>query len=78
MSYFDATGEQLSAVEIAERAEKGFKPAQVCLEIYADQLAHCLATVINMIDPEVIVLGGDCQYRLALQASPCPIATACV
>lgn len=58
MSYFDATGEQLSAVGIAERAEKGFKPAQVCLEIYADQLAHCLATVINMIDPEVIVLGG--------------------
>ena len=30
----------------------------MCLEIYADQLAHCLATVINMLDPEVIVLGG--------------------
>ena len=58
MSYFDATGEQLTALEISQRAEKGFKPAQVCLEIYADQLAHCLATVINMIDPEVIVLGG--------------------
>ena len=48
----------MSAVEIARRAQEGFRPAQVCLEIYADQLAHCLATVINMIDPEVIVLGG--------------------
>lgn len=32
--------------------------ASACLQRYEDRLARALATVINLIDPEVIVLGG--------------------
>ncbi|HKX07726.1 MAG TPA: ROK family protein [Stellaceae bacterium] len=53
-----ATGEALSALEIAERAEAGYAPAEATLRRYEDRLARALATVINLIDPHVIVLGG--------------------
>ncbi len=57
-SYFEATGGELSALEIATSARAGVMSAQECLSIYSDQLARCLATVVNLFDPEIIVLGG--------------------
>ena len=46
-----ATGERLEAAQIAaQRPER--------MEIYAERLARALASVINVLDPEVIVLGG--------------------
>jgi len=57
-SYFEATGETLSAVEIAKQALEGSKPAEACIATYSQHLAQCLATIINMMDPDVIVLGG--------------------
>jgi len=54
----DATGEQLTALEIAHAARSGEERARACLALYADQLARSLATVINVLDPDVIVLGG--------------------
>ena len=53
-----ATGEALSALEVAERADAGHAPAEATLRRYEDRLARALATVINLIDPHVIVLGG--------------------
>jgi fructokinase len=53
-----ASGETLSALEIAERAEAGDGRADATLRRYEDRLARALATVINLIDPHVIVLGG--------------------
>ncbi|MEM9726616.1 MAG: ROK family protein [Pseudomonadota bacterium] len=58
-----------SAEEIAAAAEAGEREARAALERYADALARALATVINLLDPEVIVLGGglsniDALYRL--------------
>lgn len=32
--------------------------ANTCLDDYLDRLARSLATVINILDPEVVVLGG--------------------
>lgn len=52
------TGETLSAVEVAARADAGDLPAEATLRRYEDRLARALATVINLIDPHVIVLGG--------------------
>ena len=52
------TGETSSAVEIAERAEAGDARADATLRRYEDRLARALATVINLIDPHVVVLGG--------------------
>jgi len=51
-------GEQLAAAEIARRAEAGDPAAVATLTRYADRMARSLACVINVLDPDVIVLGG--------------------
>lgn len=49
----------LSVEQIVELAMiYQFMPAQNCLARYADRVARSLATVINILDPDVIVLGG--------------------
>lgn len=48
----------LSADALAQAAANGEANAQQALRRYADQLARSLASVINILDPEVIVLGG--------------------
>jgi fructokinase len=53
-----ATKETISAEDIIARAEGGDLAATLCLERYEDRFARALASVINVIDPEVIVLGG--------------------
>jgi fructokinase len=45
-------------VEIADRAIAGERAAAAALERYRGRLARALATVINILDPDVIVLGG--------------------
>lgn len=52
------SAEQITAQQISLRAEQGEQEANHCLEIYERRLAKALAHVINIIDPEVIVLGG--------------------
>ncbi|AXK38660.1 ROK family protein [Crenobacter cavernae] len=53
------TGTPLSAAEIVSLAEGGDGAcAQATLERYERRLARSLAGVINLIDPDVIVLGG--------------------
>ena len=52
------TGETLVAVEIAARAGLGNKGARATLSRHANRLARGLAHVANIIDPDVIVLGG--------------------
>ena len=52
------TGETLDAITIARLADDGFAAAQATLARHADRLARGLATVVNIFDPEVIVLGG--------------------
>ena len=47
-----------SAPEIVAAARAGEIRAVKSLDLYIDRLARALATVINMLDPEVIVLGG--------------------
>jgi fructokinase len=55
LAHREATGEDAPPEEIA-RADS---PARLAaLDIYADRLARSLATVINILDPDVIVLGG--------------------
>ncbi|MEQ9520137.1 MAG: ROK family protein [Parvibaculum sp.] len=49
---------KVSPAELAERASKGETKAAALLDQYLDRLARSLATIINVIDPECIVLGG--------------------
>ena len=53
-----ATGEALDATAIAARADAGDAGAVASLLRYEDRLARGLAMVINLLDPDVIVLGG--------------------
>ena len=51
-------GEAASVEEIVARAEAGDAECAATLARYEARLARALATVINLLDPEVIVLGG--------------------
>jgi fructokinase len=52
------TGQRLSPAEIAGRAAAGEQDCRATLMRYMDRLARGLAAVINIVDPEAIVLGG--------------------
>ncbi len=56
--YADHGGGAATAVEIAVRASAGDALAEASLVRYEDRLARALAGVINILDPDVIVLGG--------------------
>jgi fructokinase len=53
-----ATGLTLEAAEIARRAHAGDPSCAAAMERYQDRLARSLSTVINLLDPDVVVLGG--------------------
>lgn len=53
-----ATGESLEAAAVAAAAEAGDPAAAASFERYLDRLARGLATVVNLLDPDAIVLGG--------------------
>ena len=53
-----ASGEGLAADQIVLRAAEGDATAQASLVRYERRLAKALAHVINLLDPDVIVLGG--------------------
>lgn len=52
------TGETLDAAAIAARADSGDPAAQATLERHLRRLALALAGVVNLLDPDAIVLGG--------------------
>jgi fructokinase len=54
----EATGEDLDAAAIAARAADGDRASEATLARHEERLARALATVINLLDPDVIVLGG--------------------
>ena len=54
----NATGEALDPPRIAARAAAGDAAAQATLERHLDRLARALAGVVNLLDPNAIVLGG--------------------
>jgi len=57
-SYTRLTGDVLEPVEIARRCDLGNTEARTVIEKYVDRLARGLASIINVLDPDVIVLGG--------------------
>lgn len=51
-------GQHINSAEIITAAQAGDRDARATLDRYHDRMARALASVINIIDPEVIVLGG--------------------
>lgn len=56
--YAGLTGRTVPAQEVVKLAERGEDMAETALRRYEDRMARSLAHVINILDPEVIVLGG--------------------
>jgi fructokinase len=50
--------QELSAQQIASAAAAGDSSARAALECYVDRLARALASVLNLLDPDAVVLGG--------------------
>jgi fructokinase len=70
--YREATGLDKDASRIAQDAERGEAAAAQALGRYEDRMARALATVVNLLDPDVIVLGGGMSRvgRLYERVSP--------
>lgn len=56
--YHRVTGEDMSTHDVIANAMRGEPKAKAALERYTDRLARALSVVINILDPDVIVLGG--------------------
>ena len=84
------TGRALSGPEIVQAAARGDPDASRALARYHDRLARALAGLINVLDPDVVVLGGGMsniaglpeattallpRYLFAAGASSEPVAT---
>ena len=64
--YARRTGKSVTATEIA--AASGNGDARAVMDLYYDRFARSLATVINLLDPDAIVLGGGVSNHDALYA----------
>ena len=56
--YEEADGDEITAMEVWVRAEAGDETAKRLTDRYVERLAMALATVVNVVDPDAIVLGG--------------------
>lgn len=65
-SYADAGGDKLDAASIMQRVEQGEGLAQRIFDDYLDRMARSLAVIINILDPQTIVLGGGMSKVAAL------------
>ena len=62
------TGQSLTAHQIADRAANGDGDAARTLDLHAGRLGRALASVTNILDPDVIVLGGGLSNLAGLAA----------
>ncbi|MDE0793872.1 MAG: fructokinase [SAR324 cluster bacterium] len=56
--YEKQTGVHKSGLEIAELLEQNDADAEKVTQIYENRLARAIATAVNIMDPDVLVLGG--------------------
>ncbi|MFP5355430.1 MAG: ROK family protein [Gemmatimonadota bacterium] len=63
------TGVSMPAAEIARAAAGGDAEARASLARYVDRLSRALASVINILDPDVVVLGGGMSNVAGLAES---------
>ncbi|HEX3985798.1 MAG TPA: ROK family protein [Acidobacteriaceae bacterium] len=74
--YRRAAGTALAGADIVAAADAGEPQAMAALERYEDRLARALAHVVNLLDPDIIVLGGGLSRIERLYRNvPAKIAT---
>ncbi len=64
--FLAATGRNLPAREIADAAEAGSEAAAEVMDIFYDRFARAIASVVNILDPDAIVIGGGLSNIEAL------------
>jgi fructokinase len=64
--YGDEASPPLTAEEVVDRAAAGEPDAAAALDRYIDRLGRGLAALVNLIDPDIIVLGGGMSKTQAL------------
>jgi len=67
--YHAAGGDAIDAAAIALRVEGGEALARAAIERYEERLARALGSVINIVDPGAIVLGGGLSNVKRLYAN---------
>jgi fructokinase len=67
--YKNVIGKERTARQIIEDFEAGDKDAAVVVDRLEDRLARGLANVINILDPDVIVIGGGVSQTKHLYES---------
>jgi len=63
------SGQELSSLDIAARAAAGDAACEATMRRYDERLARALAHLINILDPDVIVLGGGMSNVARLYAN---------
>lgn len=58
LDFRSATGRDLDGAAIAEAAAGGDTAAEAAMQRYEHRLARGLAAILNLLDPDVVVLGG--------------------
>ncbi|TMB05008.1 MAG: ROK family protein, partial [Deltaproteobacteria bacterium] len=66
VAYRAAGGSPATAAEVAARAAAGEPRATAVVDRYLDRFGRALANVINILDPDVVVLGGGVSRLDAL------------
>jgi fructokinase len=56
--YEKSTGRAATAAEVAAQAERGEPAAKLLMMQHCDRFARAIATAVNILDPDAIVLGG--------------------
>jgi len=56
--FSSAGGQAVSVPDLLQQMQNGDRLAQTSIENYESQLARALASVINILDPDIIVLAG--------------------
>jgi fructokinase len=69
--YAEHTGVTLSSREIVRAAADGDQEATTTLARYHDRLGRALASLINVLDPDVVVLGGGMSNITGLPEAVC-------
>jgi fructokinase len=66
LDHAQISGQQLNTKQIVQGSESGDEACKATLSRYEDRMARALAHVINILDPDVIVLGGGMGNILRL------------
>ena len=71
--YERATGSPLSGQQIAEAADRGDQQAAAAIQRLEDRIARGFASLVNVIDPDVIVIGGGLSQLAGIYRNVPPL-----